>query len=68
MAEAHVRMCGMRVVPIGTKTRTGIFLTPMKIIMAIRNTTVTTSNVENVYAKDKIPMVIYGILMKVRAA
>ena len=57
-----------KVVPIGTNTRTGIFLTPMKIIMAIRNTTVTTSNVENVYAKDKIPMVIYGILMKARAA
>ena len=40
----------------------------MKIIMAIRNTTVTTSNVENVYAKDKIPMVIYGILMKAETA
>ena len=52
------------VVPIGTNTRTGIFLTPMKVIMAIRNTMVTTSNVENVYAKDKIPMVTYGTFIK----
>ena len=29
---------------------------------------VTTSNVENVYAKDKIPMVTYGTFIKASAA